>query len=73
MRRTTKEIVTKLEMIEDFDSLPRAHQTGWYMCDQCCSLHVMLKGKDGEPFAAATFDEEMLVDMLAVVRGRATQ
>jgi hypothetical protein len=69
--KTKEKFRTQLELVADWDGLPRAAQTGWYMCDQCRSLHVMLKSKSGDPFAAATMDEEMLVDMLATVRGQA--
>jgi hypothetical protein len=72
MTRTKQKIKTQLELVADWDDLPRAHQTGWYMCDQCNSLHVMLKTRGGEAFAGAAFDEETLVDMLATVRGQAT-
>jgi hypothetical protein len=72
MSRTKEKIRTRLELVADWDNLPRAAQTGWYMCDQCNALHVLLKTKSGEPFAAATMDEDMLVDMLAVLRGQAT-
>jgi hypothetical protein len=71
VKRTKEKIGTKLELVADWDDLPRAAQTGWYMCGQCRSLHVMLKTKSGESFAAATMDEDMLVDMLATVRGQA--
>jgi membrane-bound inhibitor of C-type lysozyme len=71
MKRTKEKIGTKLELVADWDDLPRAAQTGWYKCDQCNSLHVMLKTKSGESFATATMDEDMLVDMLATVRGQA--
>jgi|HubBroStandDraft_3_1064219.scaffolds.fasta_scaffold03525_8 hypothetical protein len=69
--KTTERIKTELELVADWDDLPRAAQTGWYMCDQCHSLHVMLKTRSGDPIAGATFDEETLVDMLATVRGQA--
>jgi hypothetical protein len=72
MSRTKQRIRTELELIDDWDNLPRAYQTGWYMCEQCNNLHVLLKSRSGEPFAGATLDEEMLVDMLACVRGQAT-
>jgi hypothetical protein len=71
MSKTKERIRTALEMVDEWASLPRAHQTGWYMCDQCSALHVVLKTRSGERFAAATFDEEMLVDMLATLRGQA--
>jgi hypothetical protein len=71
MSKTKERIRNRLELVDEWGSVPRAHQTSWYMCDQCKSLHVALKTRSGELFAAATFDEEMLVDMLAVLRGQA--
>jgi hypothetical protein len=51
----------------------RTKPTYWYKCDHCDSLHLVLEDEDGEPFGSAVLSEEQLVDMLATIRGSATQ
>jgi hypothetical protein len=53
----------------DTEGVPNAHLTRWYKCESCKNLHVVLCDKDGVTFAGATFDKEMLEDMLKTIDG----
>lgn len=58
---------------DDLRGVPTARETGWFVCENCANLHLILKDEDGEPIAVAALDEDMLVDMLATLRGAVPQ
>jgi hypothetical protein len=54
---------------DDENDAPQSESLVWYLCDECESLHLQLRGEDDELIATTILTREMLVLMLAAIDG----